>query len=503
MGRKQNRKKSSKKGIFPTYVVPEMIRSKQKYQHSLMNKQKPYASPKTPERQRKDYMIQKMRPKVTSPKRTKKGLPPVNDLAVAMAREIINCQATKTKFNLQKYLDRSSLPNKQDVHMAKAKAHQLVQKHFKNIPMHFGGELGAKGPKSKYQPPKYDPEDEWMPGTAYPKMKKEDFERLQKIPPKNQNIMPKYWPKLKDDPDFKTNQRNFAEVWRQNPMLLGTQYPESWYPTFAKITENWSPGSGNAKIRRLQFDGSPGDYVGLGSALKQMLEDYDYRMFDPNLPQSQQQNDYGISSGEYKDVVRIFKIIKGMEQFEELPEQTEDNPLRSPSYDPRLDYVGNIGLKARRRKQRRIKDNRKSFRKMQRQLEDDMKKMERADLLDLIQREGDDPNYEFPENFFYEDPTHEEVRARGPTRNQYNRIVKIDGKDVLVPIPFEEEEADPPDPNDPLMLDNYWRWRYGLPYEESSEEFSSIEDSDETDADSDDYESEYESDWESMDEDDN
>ena len=79
----------------------------------------------------------------------KKGLPPVNDLAVAMAREIINCQATKTKFNLQKYLDRSSLPNKQDVHMAKAKAHQLVQKHFKNIPMHFGGELGAKGPKSK------------------------------------------------------------------------------------------------------------------------------------------------------------------------------------------------------------------------------------------------------------------------------------------------------------------------------------------------------------------
>lgn len=64
-----------------------------------------------------------------------------------------------------------------------------------------------------------------------------------------------------------------------------------------------------------------------------------------------------------------------MEQFEELPEQTEDNPLRSPSYDPRLDYVGNIGLKARRRKQRRIKDNRKSFRKMQRQLEDDMKKM--------------------------------------------------------------------------------------------------------------------------------
>ena len=64
-----------------------------------------------------------------------------------------------------------------------------------------------------------------------------------------------------------------------------------------------------------------------------------------------------------------------MEQFEELPEQTEDNPLRSPSYDPRLDHVGNIGLKARRRKQRRIKDNRKSFRKMQRQLEDDMKKM--------------------------------------------------------------------------------------------------------------------------------
>ena len=128
---------------------------------------------------------------------------------------------------------------------------------------------------------------------------------------------------------------------------------------------------------------------------------------------------------------------------------------------------------------------------------------ERADLLDLIRREGDDPNYEFPENFFYEDPTHEEVRARGPTRNQYNRIVKIDGKDVLVPIPFEEEEADPPDPNDPLMLDNYWRWRYGLPYEESSEEFSSIEDSDETDDYSDDYESEYESDWESMDEDDN
>ena len=94
-------------------------------------------------------------------------------------------------------------------------------------------------------------------------------------------------------------------------MLLGTQYPESWYPTIEKITGNWSPGSGNAKIRRLQFDGSPGDYVGPGSALKQMLEDYDYRMFDPNLPQSQQQNDYGISSGEYKDAVRIFKIIKG------------------------------------------------------------------------------------------------------------------------------------------------------------------------------------------------
>ena len=43
--------------------------------------------------------------------------------------------------------------------------------------------------KTTDQPPKYDPEDEWMPGTAYPKMKKEDFEKLQKIPPKNQNIM--------------------------------------------------------------------------------------------------------------------------------------------------------------------------------------------------------------------------------------------------------------------------------------------------------------------------
>ena len=43
--------------------------------------------------------------------------------------------------------------------------------------------------KTTDQPPKYDPEDEWMPGTAYPKRRKEDFKKMQRIPPKNQNIM--------------------------------------------------------------------------------------------------------------------------------------------------------------------------------------------------------------------------------------------------------------------------------------------------------------------------
>ena len=87
------------------------------------------------------------------------------------------------------------------------------------------------------------------------------------------------------------------------------RYPKGWYPTVAKITENWSPGSGNAKIMRPEFCASPDDHVTASSALRRMFEDYNYRKFDPNLPQSQQQ--YDVAPRIYNECVRMFKIITG------------------------------------------------------------------------------------------------------------------------------------------------------------------------------------------------
>jgi len=446
MNRKQNRKVSPEKDNVPIYTVPEYTRLKYIKSRIRKNRSPPPKITKE-ERQRQveemtqtmiraeengtfnredyydtmptsmlteaynkknDYMIQKFRPKKLSPKRTKKGLPPVNDLAVAMAREIINNASTKTEFNLKKYLDRSSLPNKRDVHVAKQKAHQLVKKYFNNQSRMYG-------PKSKYQPPKYDPKDKWMHNTAYPGFYVDDMDLLRKIPPKNQNIMPKYWPKLVDNEDYQQNPDDYAQIWRQNSVYPYT-FPEGWYPTMAKITENWSPGSGNAKILRPEFYASPDEYVTASSALRQMFEDYNYGQFDPNLPNSQQELGYDVAPRIYNECVRMFKIITRREQFEELPEQTVDNPLRSPSFDPKLDRVAQLGLKKKRTNWN--SKNRIFARKMQRKLEDDMKKMERAELLELIRKEGDDPNYEFPENFFSDagDWLHEELEARNQAR---------------------------------------------------------------------------------------
>merc|ERR1712200_327669 len=156
----------------------------------------------------------------------------------------------------------------------------------------------------------------------------------------------------------------------------------------------------------------------------QMFEDYNYGQFDPNLPNSQQELGYDVAPRIYSECVRMFKIITRREQFEELPEQTVDNPLRSPSFDPKLDRVAQLGLKKKRTNWN--SKNRIFARKMQRKLEDDMKKMERAELLELIRKEGDDPNYEFPENFFSDagDWLHEELEAREQERNQPGGLLR-------------------------------------------------------------------------------
>merc|ERR1712200_300504 len=263
----------------------------------------------------------------------------------------------------------------------------------------------------------------WMHNTAYPGFFEDDLEELRKIPPKNQNIMPKYWPKLVDNEDYQQNSEDYAQIWRQNPVYPDT-YPEGWYPTVAKITENWSPGSGNSKILRPEFIANPDDYVTASSALRQMIEDYNYGEFDPNLPQSQQQHEYDVAPRIYNECLRVMKILTGREQFEELPEQTVDNPLRSPSFDPKLDRDAQRGLHAKRGIWN--SNNRALARKMQRELEDDMKKMERAELLELIRKEGDDPNYEFPENFFSDagDWLHEELEAREQERNQPGGLLR-------------------------------------------------------------------------------
>ena len=47
-------------------------------------------------------------------------------------------------------------------------------------------------------------------------------------------------------------------------------------------------------------------------------------------------------------------------------------------------------------------------------------------MLELIRKEGDDPNYEFPENFFSDagDWLHEELEAREQERNQPGGLLR-------------------------------------------------------------------------------
>jgi len=431
------KRKSPKKEIVPIYAVPDYLRSLDQYRRSLPNE--PYASPKTHERRVQElanqmiqdtengtfkiekydkmdlperlvqsanrkknlYMIEKYRPKSFRKSPRKNA---IDSMAAEMAREIINNMQTKKKFNMKKYLDRSRQSNKRDVYVAKGKAHQLVKKYQKDVMFE------PHGPQSKYKPPRYDPEDPFLPGTAFPGFYEDDLALLRKMPRKNLNIMPKHWEKM-DAKDFEKNPHLYSQIWRQNSILPDT-YPEGWYPTVAKITDSWSPGKNKMKIMRPEFmdDSDDDDYMSRASALRQMLEDYSYRQFDPNLPQSQQQNEFPVQPRVYSEALRMFKIMKGMETFEDLPEQTADNPLRSPSFDPKLNKIGQGGLKLRRRARRRNED---FANKLQNKFEDDMKKMERADLLELIRREGDDPNYNFPENFFSDagDFLHEEEDA--------------------------------------------------------------------------------------------
>jgi len=428
------KRKSPKKEIVPIYAVPDYIRSIDQYQRSLPN-EKPYASPKTHERRVQElanqmiqdtengtfsmdkytemdlperlvhsanrkknaYMIEKYRPKSFRKSPRKNA---VDNMAAEMAREIINNMQTGKKFNLKKYLDRSRQPNKRDVHVAKGKAHQMVKKYQKDIMQE------QYGPQSKYKPPRYDPDDPFLPGSAFPGFYEDDLALMRKMPRKNLNLMPKHWEKM-DAKDFEKNTHLYSQIWRQNTRLPDT-YPEGWYPTLAKITDSWSPGKNKMKIMRPQFSYyDDEDYMTRGSALRQMLEDYHYRQFDPNRPQSQQQNEFPVQPRVYSEALRMFKIMKGMETFEDLPEQTADNPLRSPSFDPKLNKIAQMGFKKRRRARRNNED---FANKLQNKFEDDMKKMERADLLELIRREGDDPNYNFPENFFSDagDFLHEE-----------------------------------------------------------------------------------------------
>lgn len=285
---------------------------------------------------------------ITPPER-RKQLQMISDLSKEMATELIN----KNRSDLSKYIDRGVPP--EIAGLAKQKAYDLEKQIRENPP---------KKPIGHHKDPNMD--------LNFLKFKR----------------MRGYAGRPLIEPRTELGERR---MWQGKPYDASKVGEDGWIHYTAPVSMWWSPGKHRTFMEVPRKRVRPAFYDNV-DVMNQMIDDELTGEFDPDKPQEQQTKAYyqTVPTRMYDEALEMFKVINGIDKFDDAPEDTPDNPLRSPTFDSRITERTNFAKKMKRHLEQDFMDDRKNMqdRFMKQLMLDDVKPVEKKD--DTEDATGDD-----------------------------------------------------------------------------------------------------------------
>jgi len=125
-------------------------------------------------------------------------------------------------------------------------------------------------------------------------------------------------------------------IWIGRPYDAKVQL-DGWAESKAVLHPWYSPGKYKTIMEMRRKSVKP-DFADQDDVAYLMMEDEITGNFDPDKPQGEQVEPmyHTVPKKMYDEALEMFKVFTGINKFDDLPEKTVDNPLRSPTFDPRI-----------------------------------------------------------------------------------------------------------------------------------------------------------------------